>query len=281
MPYYVHSDPNADDGHWSTGGMRECARAGRCSDPRIEESGGKTVRLPALTPRAFCTADRDAVARALDALPALFVRVHMELGNRGSGSGGPVVSVSKSAPVPLSLGADELLRLILATLVSWEERVRTVARLVPLDTETSRQRRDGAILTQAWTILAAHLDALLALESEPMMRDGELVYLDGGDAGLDILYLAWRCRALLTETAKAARHLHGVPCGSCGFCELREVLDDNGQQDGARCRQCGAQYDAETYKALVAEKSAPIRLSGAHRRGLVATAGDDRLSRRA
>lgn len=275
MPrYWIHSAP--DD---LTDGMRECARAGRCSDPRIDTTGGKTTRLPALTPRAFCDSCRGAIARALDALPLLFVRVHMELGGIRGEAGGPVVSVSKSAPVPLSLAADELIRLILATLVSWEERVRTVARLSELDTATSRRRRDGAILTQAWTILSAHLDALLALEPEPMIRDGELVELDGADAGLDVLYLAWRCEALLTETTKSARHLP-TPCGSCGFCELYEVLAD-GQFVGARCRQCGADYTAQTYKDLTDEQAEPVRKSGARRRTVLASAGDDLLSRRA
>ncbi|SFJ85601.1 hypothetical protein SAMN05216275_11363 [Streptosporangium canum] len=157
MPHdWIHSAPDDFDD-----GLNECARAGRCSDPRIESAGGKTTRLPALTPRAFCDADRGAIAKALDDLPMLFVRVHMELGGIRAVAGGPVVSTSKSAPVPLSLAADELIRLILSTLTSWEERIRTVARLAALDTETSRRRRDGAILTQAHRILAAHLDALL------------------------------------------------------------------------------------------------------------------------
>ncbi|MEV4180203.1 hypothetical protein AB0J28_01990 [Streptosporangium canum] len=262
-----------------TDSMRECARASRCSDPRIETANGKTTRWPALTPRAFCDSCRGVIARALDDLPMLFVRVHMELGGSQQASGGPVVSVSKSAPVPLSLQADELIRLILATLVSWEERVRTVARLSELDTATSRRRRDGVILTQAWTILAAHLDALLALEPEPMVRDGELVELGGADAGLDVLYLAWRCQALLTETTKAARHLEGIPC-SCGFCELYEILID-GQFAGANCRQCGADYTAQTYKDLTDEQAEPVRKSGVRRRSLLVTAGDDTTARRA
>lgn len=274
--YWTHSNPDAAD---YDDGMRECARASRCSDPRIESANGKTTRLPALTPRAFCDSCRGVIARDLNDLPLLFVRVHMELGGSQQVAGGPVVSISKSAPVPMSLQADELIRLILATLVSWEERVRTVARLSELDTATSRRRRDGAVLTQAYTILAAHLDALLALEPEPMIRAGELVELGGADAGLDVLYLAWRCRALLTETAKAARHLEGVPC-YCGFCELYEVLD-GGQFAGAKCRQCGADYTAQTYKDLTDEQAEPVKKSGARRRSVLVAAGDDVEARRA
>ncbi|MGS2645874.1 hypothetical protein [Streptosporangium sp. G12] len=279
MPAWIHSDPNADDGHWRDDGLRECARASRCSDPRIETANGKTARLPALTPRAFCDSDRGVIARDLNDIPILFVRVHMELGGSQQAANGPVVSVSKSAPTPVSLRADELIRLVLAILVSWEERVRRIARLTELDTTTSRRRRDGVILSQAYTILAAHLDALLALEAEPMMRDGELVDLGGADAGLDVLDLAWRCRAFLTETSKAARHLQGIPC-YCGFCELYEILED-GQFAGAKCRQCGQDYNAGTYKELTDEQSAVVKKSGARRRTVTASAKDDLLSRRA
>ncbi|WP_113699703.1 hypothetical protein [Nonomuraea lactucae] len=75
--------------------------------------------------------NRNAVEEALHDLPVLFVRVHQRLDKSFAVAGGPVVSISKSAPVPISLAVDELLRLILATLVSWEERVRDVARLTP------------------------------------------------------------------------------------------------------------------------------------------------------
>ncbi|MEU7831360.1 hypothetical protein [Nonomuraea sp. NPDC049129] len=276
---WIHSDPNADDGHWRDNGQRECARGDRCSDPRLVAQGAKTVRLPALTYQAFCHQDRNAVAKALNDLPMLFVRVHQRLDKTfAAAGGGPIVAMSKTAPVPLSLPADELLRLLLATLVSWEERVRTVARLAALDTVTSRRRRDGAILTQAWTILAAHLDALLALPAEPMPRGDSIEDLSGVDAGLELLHLAYRCRAFLTDTKQAARHLSGVYC-DCGFAELYEVLDDDGQPDGARCRTCRSEYDQEEYSELTKVRAEPVKT---YRRGGVRVAVlDDAGSRRA
>ncbi|MGA4989903.1 hypothetical protein [Nonomuraea bangladeshensis] len=275
MPrYWVHSAPDDIDD-----GQRECARGDRCSAPRLAQENGRTVRLPALTYQAFCPQDRNAISKALHDLPELYVRVHQRLDKTFAAvAGGPIVAVSKTAPVPLSLAADELLRLILATLVSWEERVRTVARLRPLDTATSRQRRDGAIFTQSWTILAAHLDALLALDAEPMLRDGELTDLDGADAGLDLLDLAHRCRRFLTDTRQPARHLSGVYC-DCGYAELYEVLDDDGQPAGARCRQCRAEYDQETYTDLTRARVDPVKTY--RRRTLQPAAGDDWTARRA
>lgn len=272
--YWIHSAP--DD--VTDEGQRECARGDRCSDPRIATDNGKTVRLPALTYQTFCPQDRTAMSKALNDLPELWVRVHQRLDKSFAVAGGPVVSMSKSAPVPISLTADELLRLVLATLVSWEERVRDVAQLKPLDTETSRRRRDGQVLTQAYTILSAHMDALLALGPEPMMRGDELVELSGADAGLDLLYLAHRCRGFLTDNRQPTRHLSGVYC-DCGFAELYEVLDDDGQPAGARCRQCRDEYNQAEYADLVAYRSENAKT---HKRRTLQPAGlDDSTSRRA
>ncbi|SET49881.1 hypothetical protein [Nonomuraea wenchangensis] len=273
--YWIHSAP--DD--YTEDGQRECARGDRCSAPRLSDESGRTVRLPALTYQAFCPQDRNAISKALNDLPELFVRVHQRLDKTFQAvAGGPIVAVSKTAPVPLSLAADELLRLILATLVSWEERVRTVARLKPLDTATSRRRRDGVVFSQSWTILAAHLDALLALGAEPMLRDGEFVDLDGADAGLDLLDLAHRCRRFLTDTKQPSRHLSGVYC-DCGYPELFELLDDDGQPAGARCRQCRAEYDAEQYTDLTRARVEPVK--SYRRRPLQPAGRDDHTSRRA
>ncbi|MEU6709972.1 hypothetical protein ABZ897_00720 [Nonomuraea sp. NPDC046802] len=275
MPkYWVHSAP--DD--ITDEGQRECSRGDRCSDPRIATESGRTVRLPALTYQAFCPTDRNAISKALNDLPELFVRVHQRLNKSTAVAGGPVVTVSKSAPVPLSLAADELKRLVLATLVSWEERVRTVARLKRLDTDTSRRRRDGVVFTQAWTLLASHLDALLALDAEPMMRDDELVDLSGADAGLDLLYLTHRCRRFLTDTKQPPRHLSGVYC-DCGYPELYETLDDDGQPAGASCRQCRAEYDQEAYADLTRERVEPVKTY--RRRGVRSTTQAELTSGRA
>ncbi|MFE3452398.1 hypothetical protein ACFXJ8_26090 [Nonomuraea sp. NPDC059194] len=296
--YWIHSAP--DD--YTDEGQRLCARGDRCSDPRVELIDGKTARRPAFTYRAFCDQDRTAVAKALNDLPLLLLRVRQRLDKSFAVAGGPVVSMSKSAPVPISLSADELVRLILATLVSWEERVRTVARLAPMDTETARRRRDGAILTQAWTILAAHLDALLALPEEPMMRAVPLheaarlphgttgvvhptagyayvlLPLSGADAGLELLSLAYRCRGFLGDTERKARHLPGVFC-YCGFAELYEVRDYDGQPAGARCRECRTEYNAEEYSDLTKARAEPVK---SYRRSTLQPAGlDDHTSRRA
>ncbi|HEY9370027.1 hypothetical protein [Streptomyces sp.] len=271
MPGWIHSDPNADDGYWRDHGQHECARAERCSDPRTVTAGGKTVRLPALTYQAFCPQDRNAIDKALKELPAFQVRVHAEIGSRGQATG-PRVSSSKTPPLPINLSVDELLRDLASVLHSWHERVAAVARL---------SSPNGSVHA-ACKVLSAHLDALLALPEEPMGRSVWLheaanlppgtiglvhksagyadvfMHLDGARAGLEILNLHHRCRRLLGETKLRARRLSGVYC-DCGYAELHEMLDAEGQPAGASCRHCRAEYDSEQYADLTKDRADTVQ----------------------
>lgn len=288
---WIHSDPNADDGYWRDRGQRECARAERCSDPRIETVEGRNVRLPALGYRAFCDLDRNTIEKALTDLPAFELRVHADIGQRGQASG-PRVSTSKSPPLPINLNVDELLRDMVSVLVSWHERVAAVARLsAPV----------GSVYG-ACIVLAAHIDALLALPEEPMMRSvwlheaaqlphgtlglvhksaeyaDTIQQLDGARAGLEVLQLHYRCRRLLGETKAAARRLSGVYC-DCGYPELYEVLDDDGQAAGAACRQCRTEYDKRGYEDLTKDRAEPVKTY--RHRTLQPAGSDDHTTRRA
>lgn len=285
--YWIHSAP----GDYTDDGLRECARAERCSDPRIESANGKNVRVPALTYRAFCDQCRNAIHQALLDLPAYQTRVHAEIGNRGQACG-PRVSASKSPPIPINLKVDELLTDMAAVLLSWHERVAVVARLADPDRS----------VRTASTVLAAHVDVLLALPEEPMMRSvwlheaaklppgtlglvhksaeyaDTIQQLDGARAGLEVLQLHYRCRSLLGVTKAPARHLPGVYC-DCGYPELYEVLDGDGQPSGARCRQCRNEYDSDQYADLTKVRSEMAKTHG--RRRLQTAGTDDSTSRRA
>ncbi|GAA0969890.1 hypothetical protein GCM10009555_017810 [Acrocarpospora macrocephala] len=237
-------------------GTRPCARDQRCSAATIDPDTGK--REPAWSPRPLCDTDRDALQFVITQFPRMYVRLHQQLLVTGAGSaGGPKVSTSKSAPIPLNTSADELLRLLVATLVSWEERVRDVARLSPLDTENSRRRRDSVAVDQAVKILTPRVDALIALQAEPMMRDGEVVEMGGADAALELFHLHWRCRAALTDGDAPARPL-STPC-ACGLRQLVEVVDWEGRPDGAKCRSCRAEYSQQELDDLTLGASADAR----------------------
>lgn len=247
--------------------QRPCSRGDRCRARTVTVVDGQRLAAPAWSYRTFCDADRARIAEHLADLPLLYVRTHMELGTLSSS--GERVSVSKTAPVPLSVGVDALLREVLAVLLSWEERVRAVARLIPVEA----RRRDSAAIAAACRLLGAHLDALLALDAEPMLRYKTIpeaaklppgtpgvvretagyaeVILDlsGADAGAEILRLHARCSALLTDTRTPARHLP-VPCDGCSYAELYEVLTWDGRPDGAKCRECGYEYSDNEYTLL-------------------------------
>lgn len=304
MPYWIHSAPEDYGGD----GLRECARAERCVDPQFIQDGPRTVRRPALTPRAFCDSCRDEIGVCIEETPKRWVQLHGKIGEQGTFAGDPV-SGTQSPPVPLSLNVDAFLREMVAVLVSWEERVRVVAGLTVLDTGLARRRRDGRAVAQACRILAAHLDALLALRPEPMMRVLDLKSaatlpagtigvvrpvagyaevmrdMSGEDAGLELLWLRARCRGALGLTGDRPKHLP-VPCKACGFTELYEVLSWDGVPEGARCRQCGDEYTDNEYTIRRGEAYAVAQVrageTGAGTRPAVHSGtSDDSTSRRA
>jgi len=238
--------------------QRPCARGLRCrsSETTISDDG-ESVTTPALGYDTFCQSDRNAIARALSGLPEQWVRVWQELPVKAAA--GEHVTMSRTAPVPLSMAADALLREVSAVLCSWDEQVRMAAGLTLPDTQLARQRRDGPVIAAVVRTLAAHLDRLLALPAGPMSRSFELhdlakipegtygrtntiggycevtVELSGADAGDEILNLAYRCRAFLGETRLRERLSCPCPDPSCNGFTLEKV---QGSNYAAECTSC-------------------------------------------
>ena len=247
--------------------QRPCARAQRCrSSETTVNDDGETVTTPALGYDVFCMSDRDAIARALGGLPEQWVRVHGELSVKAAA--GEHVTMSRTAPVPLSMAADALLREVSAVLCSWDEAVRMAAGLTLPDTQLARQRRDALVIAATVRTLTAHLDRLLALPMGPMSRSFELhdlekipegcfgrtntiggyaevtVDLSGADAGEEILGLAYRCRAFLGETRLRERLDAPCPDPSCFGFSLERV---QGSAYSAECRACGRLMSSSEY----------------------------------
>jgi len=278
--YWVHSAPadaELDDP------QRECARAHRCANARIETENGRPVRRGAWTPRGICDTCATHLQRALHQLPDLWARLHDELGNK-TPHHGPRVTVGKAEPpVPINLAVDALLREAVHVLASWAERVAATARL---NTEPGR-RIDQATVDTSCRILAAHVSTLLALPEEPMLRTMPLhqaatlppgttglvhpaaeyadviLPLDGTQAGVELLELHHRIRRMLGETRPPARHLP-TPCRCCGHRLLFETHDADGQWDGAHCRNCRAEYTLADYWVLVQETARNLAATGAN-----------------
>lgn len=238
-----------------TGGQKECARLEWCTGYRlVAGDGGAAERKPGLTYQAFCQPDTAVIASHLSpdrGLPAAWSRLEADLGDPARRAA--TVRVPFGPRMVLSEYYDLLMRRIAEVLCSYEERVRTAARLVPLDTRASATRalRHGdAVVTDAARLLSAHLSVLLALPVAPVVRHipsaelraitsprpasplharwadatvcsvayGTAVVIpvmDGAGAGIEILDLHRRCLSALGEIAAQPELLDGIPCRNC------------------------------------------------------------------
>jgi hypothetical protein len=215
---------------------RPCAQGEWCASSVTADGPGGPVRVPFKGPRAFCGPDRGKVAVALDALPRDYAALAADLGNPEQTAG--TVRSPFGPRIPLRLGSEALMRAMTESLTSWHDRVAGVDSLSELpdrDDEGRRIARDGWLLDRAVKVLSPRLDALLALDKEPVRRaathhlvlllgddapDGTVRSgyaalrpdLDGGDAGLEILRLHRMAQAVLGETRPRPVELLGVPC---------------------------------------------------------------------
>lgn len=257
---YAVAEPPA-----STEGQRECHRGDWCEGYRLVPAGdGTSKRAPGLTYQAFCQADTARIAGCLDpdeGLPAAYRRLEQDIGDPARR--GEMIRVPFGPKMVLSEYYDTLMRRIVEVLCSYEERVRTIGRLVPLDTKGSalRANRHGARVTADAARTLAHeqnLSALLALPAGPMFRhipspelkaatgiraagpvlelwqeaivygNGYgtatiLVALSGASAGIEILDLQRRCLSALGEVATRPEVFDGVPCRVCGTMGLERA----------------------------------------------------------
>ena len=231
-------------------GDRSCARGELCAGASRERLDDGTVqRTPARSYQPVCTADRSILADCIWAAPATYRRlsaaigIHVVADSVGRTPFGP--------SVPLRCDIDMLMRGLVDACMSWLERVAAVARLSCPPTETWRRRSlNGHAVTlveEAAPVLRAHVDAVLALPAEAMMRpacspaartaealgawgDYALLVSDGGTAALEFLALDHAARSALLETPAPVVQLLGVPCRECSRRSLR--LAPPKQHDG-------------------------------------------------
>lgn len=276
---HIHdAQPVGDDG------QRPCARGERCMEAEsVRQADGRYTLTPALGYRAFCVSDREFVLRCVEDLPRYFTELGDRIGDKATGQG-PKVSGSRNSPILINLTVDEL-RVEMVNLVSsWAGRVYRVANLTGIDTERSLadRVRYGAQLTayvddafnRMCETLGAHLDALLALDTEPMTRYMTVAEADelpddvpvhrnywagyaeacldrsGADAGLEIIRLNGRCRWILGYTGKDEKI-----AGRCFSCDQLDVLvrpdSSVGLMDHAECSACGTRYFGAEYANLL------------------------------
>ncbi|MFI6496886.1 hypothetical protein [Nonomuraea typhae] len=246
------------------GEMRPCARGHHCSDRQVVIDNGERITQPALTYRAYCDRDREHLARTISRLPQQYVELYQAL-PRSNGDG-PKVSGSKAPPLPLRADVEALMRDMVHVVASWQKVIAAVAGLAE-----SGPKRQGRALSDACRALAAHVDALLALDPWPVVRYMPLadaaklgaasgfvfphagyaavnLELGGADAGDELLYLAARCRSILGLTRR--RDLLPVPCHACGYVAIYREETADGMQDEAYCGRCGETYTGAQWRLL-------------------------------
>jgi hypothetical protein len=241
-----------------------CSRGPYCSGRRIVTEGSERRIIPARTYGPFCPSCRGLIASCLAELPPAYVRLSEESGEmhrRGTGTH------SAFGPrLPFDPSYQELMARIAEALLSFEERVRTVARLSVLDTQLSRRRDQQAAVADAATLLghADYFSALLALPPEPMMRSVpdrsrpdamELVEMDGKAAGEEILALHRKALLILGEIVRQRELIDGVPCRRCENISLYRAeppSDPAKEVLWSECRECHDQMDRKTFEAWAA-----------------------------
>lgn len=268
------SDPTGDrlrEHAERSDGDRPCARDAWCaSGSRERNEDGTVTRLPAMGYQAFCPRDRAIVGECLAELPATYARLALALGDHITAEA--MIRVPFGPSVPLRTDVDEILRLIIDCAMAWHERVAAVARLYVPDTEDWHRRALGpyapALLAFSAPVLLAHLDALLALAPEAMLRpcaspvtrtarvlsnggDTALVEAGGADAGLEVLRLDYLARSAMLETRPSPERLLGVPCANCERRALQRAMP--AQHDGdpdwySACSFCGDLMDEPDYR---------------------------------
>jgi hypothetical protein len=270
-PWLNPVDPAPDDD-----GQRACAQGNRCaSATRVQGPDGDTW-VAARGPRAFCAPDRGKIANALAELPRLYVSLSAELGSPSQAS---TATRSPFGPrLPLRGDIEAIMRSYAEVLTSWHERVAMIDSLAP----PPEPHRDGSpsarpswYVDRAVKVLKPRLDALLALQPEPMRRAVSLrdlalmpedtegvvrsVYaavmtdLSGADAGLEVLALQRLAGRALGETRQRPVELLGVPCRDpeCDMLALRRAelpSDPAVDADWSECTVCGDRMTESEYR---------------------------------
>lgn len=258
--------------HTSDG--RECARAERCATSWTDDTG---TRRGAWGPRPLCEPDRGHLIDTLTELPELYAWLWMQLPVSQTSAIEPVTTsgTGRTAPIPLRADIDALMREIIHTTAAWEERVRLIARL---SDHPVGPHAGGPALTTITRTLTEHVDVLLALPAEPMLRTMTIqaaadlppdtpgsidpdagtatavLDQDGADAALELWDLVARARARAGMTRRVTP-LQGVPCPRCDMVALVRTTG----ADHVHCEGCAGQMTDDDYDRWVALLAASVR----------------------
>ena len=249
-----------------------CSRGEWCSGRVITIDNGTRTVTPATTPRAYCDGCQDFIGTCLDEFPALYLRLHAELGEHRAE--GVQVHVPFGPQVPLNTAIDAQMRAMTETLYSWEERIRDVARLSGLGLHEHEPQDDLMDLERSVAIIYPdRVSMLLSLGPQEMVRfvpawaiteeDGDapllddnggilkvMVMLDGRRAGQEVMHLHYMARRLLLETNPPMPLLPDFRCRVCERKLLRKApppWHEDGEWFWSKCDGCGDEMSREDY----------------------------------
>ena len=268
--YWVHSAPDeiGDD-------LKPCARGVWCLERSVEIAEGQQVITPALTPRAFCEADRTDIAAKLKDLP--FLSVALTLALRTPAKGTVLIRVPFGPRLPIRVDVDALLRLTVEVTASWHARVAQVARLTHVDVGYARSvalAQGPVLVDRSSKVLAGHLTTLFGLPAERMPRPAPIVPvlpgaelpdtitttgvfewhdLDGAWAGNELVRLHHLASAAVGVNEPKPERLPGVPCRQrrCDAFTLRRAPMPQRPEDTvywSECYVCGDMMTEPEYR---------------------------------
>lgn len=223
------------------------------------------------TPRGLCWPDEAHGRFAIGRLPHDYVRVVSRLAPGTAGGVGVIPTGRVEAPIPLNLGADELMRAIAWELAVWETAVRDVARLS--DVPDHGVRPFMAVVRGART-LVDHYSVLLAIRTNRHLPYGnevdftdesQSIDADGPDGIVRLTSLHHRAHGMLGLTAR--RESRRLPCPApadpknpadddgCGLYELGSYFGSN----VVDCYSCGWKCSLDEYAHYATTMEPPIR----------------------
>ena len=260
----------------------DCSQGSWCHAATRDDEGSWH---PARTFQSFCPACRSAIAGRLAELPEACVRMLVQIGERPKT--GKAVRVPPGPREPIRLEVDALVREMAFVLGSWHERVADVDNLTAPDMKAA-VRHPARAIAEAVKILSPRIDALLALQPEPMVRhfhqpgaaeraaegtdpsrpwaagsDGRVLpsgeayllpELGGKHAGKEILDLHHRARRITGTVRARPESFDGIPCRSCEAMSLERAeppSDPSRPADHSRCAECHDTMSRETYDEWV------------------------------
>jgi hypothetical protein len=249
-------------------GKRDCMRGGWCLGYGLVTEDGKTRRRPGRGYQAFCPKDRRLLETDLSQMPAQFVHLAAEIGNPVRN--GQMIRMPFGPRILIRIDIDTLMRAVVESMASWHERIADADSLTYPSMRLSRLQRQMVAVRNAERILVHRVDALLALDRQPMSRTRSVVSgrdpkgrstedvvenedLDGADAGMEIFTLRYLCRAVLGETKAKPEVLLGVPCRreECDKLTLRRAelpSDPKAPVWWSECSECGDRLSEEEYR---------------------------------